>query len=51
MRDVSQEQESDSTNRAEYEEIEIYQQNEPTVISTTDNIAYEHNVLTENVCD
>ena len=39
MKDVSQEQES---NRAEYEEIEMHQQSESTVISTTDNVAYEH---------
>lgn len=39
MKDVSQEQES---NRAEYEEIEIHQQSESTIISTTDNVAYEH---------
>ena len=48
-RDISQEQESDSTNRAEYEEIEIHQRSEPTVISTTDNVAYEH--ITKKVCD
>ena len=49
MRGVSQEQESDSTGRAEYEEIEIHQRSEPTVISTADNVAYEH--ITKKVCD
>ena len=40
MRDVNREQES--TNGADYEEIEINQQSESTVISIADNVAYEH---------
>ncbi len=46
VRDVSREQETstDSTNRVEYEEIEINQriQSESTVISMAENVAYEH---------
>jgi hypothetical protein len=44
VRDVSREQETDSTNRVEYEEIEMNQwiRSGSNVISIADNVAYEH---------
>ena len=39
-RDLNQEQEA--TNRTDYEEVEINQRSEPSIISTMDNIAYDH---------